>query len=75
MRTTFLDENAANTITIKYIVVNAPSFYNLLLGRPSLNTSGVVVSTSHLKLKLPSPEGKVDEDLRDRASLELAQPS
>jgi len=54
-----LDENATNTIMIKYIVVKAPSSYNLLLGRPSLNRQGAVVSTLHMKLKLPSPEGKV----------------
>jgi len=32
LRTTFSDENAARTITVKYIVVNASSAYNLLLG-------------------------------------------
>jgi len=32
LRTTFSDESATRTITIKYIVVNASSAYNLLLG-------------------------------------------
>ena len=58
-KTTFSDENAMKTITIKYTVVNVLSSYNLLLGRLSLNRLGIAVSTSHLKLKLPSPEGKV----------------
>ena len=40
-------------------MVNAPLCYNLLMGRRSLNKLGVVVSTSHLTLKLSSPEGKV----------------
>ena len=52
LHTTFSYGEATNTITIKYIVVNAPSSYNLLLGRPSMNKLGAVVSTSHTKLKL-----------------------
>jgi len=58
LRTTFSDEHAAKTIVVKYIVVNAPSSYNMLLGRPSLNKLGAVVSTTHLKMKFPA-EGKV----------------
>lgn len=34
-------------------MVNAPSSYNLLLGRPSLNKLGDVVSTVHMKMKIP----------------------
>ncbi|XP_027916049.1 uncharacterized protein LOC114175492 [Vigna unguiculata] len=58
LRTTFSDEHAAKTIVIKYIVVNALSSYNMLLGRPSLNKLGTVVSTTHLKMKFPA-EGKI----------------
>jgi len=58
LRTTFSDEHAAKTIIIKYIVVNAPSSYNMLLGRPSLNMLGAVVSTTHLKMKFPA-EGRL----------------
>jgi len=39
--------------------VNAPSAYNILLGRPTLNRTGVVPSTRHMKFKLPSMEGVV----------------
>jgi len=59
LRTTFSDEEASRTIVIRYIVVNIPSTYNLLLGRPSINKLGVVASTKHMKMKLPSLEGKV----------------
>jgi len=59
LRTTFRDKEDAKTIFIRYIVVNAPSSYNLLLGRPSLNKLKAVVSTVHLKMKFPSDEGKV----------------
>ena len=47
----------ARTITIRYIVVNASSAYELLLGRPSLNKLSAVASTTHMKIKLPSLEG------------------
>jgi len=54
LRTTFTDEAASRTEKIKYLVVNAPSAYNILLGRPTLNRIGVVPSTRHIKVKLPS---------------------
>ena len=56
---TFSNDIAARTITIRYIVVNASSTYNLLLGQPSLNRFCVVASTTHTKMKLPSSEGGV----------------
>jgi len=59
LRTTFSDEEAARTIVIRYVVVNTPSDYNLLLGRPSLNRLWAVASTKHMKMKLPSLEGRV----------------
>lgn len=58
LRTTFSDEQAAKMIVIRYMVVNAPSSYNVLLGRSSLNKLGEMVSTVHLNLKFPT-EGKV----------------
>jgi len=59
LRTTFSNKEASRTIVIRYVMVNTPSTYNLLLGRPSLNRLGVVASTKHMKMKLPSLEGKV----------------
>ena len=59
LRTTFYDNIAAMTITVRYIVVNASSAYNLLLGQPSLNRLGAIASTTHMKMKLHSPEGAV----------------
>jgi len=59
LRITFSDEEAARTIVIRYVVVNTPSAYNLLLGRPSLNRLGPVASTKHMKMKLSSLEGWV----------------
>jgi len=59
LRTTFTDEAASRTEKIKYLVVNAPSAYNILLGRSTLNRIGAVPSTRHMKVKLPSMEGVV----------------
>ena len=59
LRKTFTNEVASRTEKIKYLVVNAPSAYNILLGRPTLNRIGAVPSTRHMKVKLPSMEGVV----------------
>ena len=59
LRTTFTDVVASRTKKIRYLVVNAPSAYNILLGRPTLNRIGAVPSTRHMKVKLPSMEGVV----------------
>jgi len=40
-------------------MVNAHSAYNVLLGRPTLNRLRAVVSTRHMKMKLPDLSGKV----------------
>jgi len=57
--TTFTDGSASRTANIRYLVVNAPSTYNILLGRPTLNRIRAVASSRHMKMKLPSLEGIV----------------
>jgi len=59
LRTTFKDGLASRTEKIRYLVVNAPSAYNILVGRPTLNRIEAVPSTRHMKVKLPSMEGVV----------------
>ena len=59
LRTTFTDSLVSCTEKIRYLVVNAPSAYNILLGRPTLNRKGVVPSTRHMKVNLPSMEGMI----------------
>nr|KYP43716.1 Retrovirus-related Pol polyprotein from transposon 17.6 [Cajanus cajan] len=59
LETTFGQGDHMKTITVRYLVVNAQSSYNILVGRPTLNKLGAVVSTPHLKLKYPLPSGKV----------------
>ena len=59
LRTTFTDGVASRTESIRYLVVNANSAYNILLGRPALNRLRAVSSTRHMKMKLPDLSGKV----------------
>ncbi|XP_068504361.1 uncharacterized protein [Phaseolus vulgaris] len=59
LRTTFIDGTASRTESIRYLVINAFSAYNMLLGKPTLNRLGVVSSTRHTKMKLPDLTGKV----------------
>ena len=59
LRTTFIDNTTSRIANIRYLVVNAPSSYNILLSRPALNMIDVVASSRHMKMKLPSLEGVV----------------
>jgi len=59
LKTTFTDGNVSHTENIRYLVVNAPSAYNMLLGRPTLNRLGAVPSTRHMKMKLHDLARKV----------------
>jgi len=59
LRTSFIDGATSRTESIRYLVVNANSAYNILLGRPALNRLRAVSSTRHMKIKLPDLSGKV----------------
>ncbi|KAL0411005.1 UNVERIFIED_CONTAM: Pro-Pol polyprotein [Sesamum latifolium] len=56
------------TCLLKFLVVDVPSAYNVILGRPTLNTFQAVVSTYHMKIKFPTPGGveKYKEILSNR---------
>ena len=59
LRTKFTDGTALRTESIRYLVVNANSAYNILLGRPALNRLRAVASTRHKKMMLPDLSGRV----------------
>jgi len=59
LHTVFRDGTQTKTIPIRFLIVDAPTSYNVLLGHPSLNTFGVVVSTPHLAMKFPSPSSDI----------------
>ncbi|KAL0430886.1 UNVERIFIED_CONTAM: hypothetical protein Sradi_0714600 [Sesamum radiatum] len=39
----------------KFLVVDLPSAYNVILGRPMLTTFQAVISTYHIKIMFPTP--------------------
>ena len=45
------------TTTVRFLVVDAPSAYNMLLGRPSLNAIRAVPSAYHMVIKFPTANG------------------
>ncbi|GMN54123.1 hypothetical protein TIFTF001_023250 [Ficus carica] len=45
------------TRMVEFIVVDRPSVYNVILGRPTLNALKAVVSTYHLAMKFPTGNG------------------
>ena len=45
------------TTTVRFLIVDAPSAYNMLLGRPSLNAIRVVPSSYHMVIKFPTTNG------------------
>ncbi|KAL0385498.1 UNVERIFIED_CONTAM: hypothetical protein Sradi_2944100 [Sesamum radiatum] len=53
------------TRMLKFLVVDAPSSYNVIMGRPSLNSFRAVASTYHMKLKFPVYRG-IGEEKGDR---------
>jgi len=59
LHTVFREGTQTKTIPIRFLIVEVPTSYNILLGRPSLNTLGAVVSTPHLAMKFPSPSGDI----------------
>ena len=45
------------TMTIKFLIVEAPSAYNMLLGRPSFNAIRAIPSAYHMVVKFPTKNG------------------
>ena len=45
------------TMTARFLIVDAPSSYNILLGRPSLNAIKSIPSAYHMMIKFPTISG------------------
>ena len=45
------------TTTVKFLIVDAPSAYNILLERPSLNAIKAIPSAYHMMIKFPTTSG------------------
>jgi len=59
LQTMFGRGSVTKTIKIRYLVVDACTSYNALLGRSSLNNLGVIMSTLHLAMKFPTERGDI----------------
>jgi len=51
--TTFGSGKLSQSLIVLYILVDADTSYNVLLGKPSLKKLGAIVSTPHLAIKFP----------------------
>ncbi|KAL2226893.1 UNVERIFIED_CONTAM: Retrovirus-related Pol polyprotein from transposon [Sesamum indicum] len=51
------DEPKRRTTMVKFLVVDTPFAYNVILGRPGLNSFRAVISTYHMKVKFPTDRG------------------
>ena len=51
------DPSCQATMTVRFLIVDAPSAYNMLLGRPSLNAIKAISSAYHMVIKFPTING------------------
>ena len=54
---TFGDPPCQATTTVRFLIVDTPSAYNVLLGRPSLNAIKAIPSAYHMVIKFPTTNG------------------
>ena len=54
---TLRDHPCQATTTVRFLVVDAPLAYNMLLGRPSLNAIKAIPSAYHMMIKFPTVSG------------------
>ncbi|PKA51141.1 hypothetical protein AXF42_Ash010581 [Apostasia shenzhenica] len=55
----FNDDNGYAMNMVNFTVIRAKSGYNVILGRTTVNSFGMVISTSHLCAKFPTSTGVV----------------
>ncbi|KAL2243756.1 UNVERIFIED_CONTAM: hypothetical protein Sindi_0493600 [Sesamum indicum] len=51
------EEPKRKTLMVKFLVVDTSFTYNVILGRPGLNSFRAVISTYHMKMKFPTEYG------------------
>lgn len=59
LKTTCSEEANANIIDASYLIIYTMSPYNIILGHPTINVLGAVVSTRYLTLKYALLDGRV----------------
>ncbi|RWW06931.1 hypothetical protein GW17_00029718 [Ensete ventricosum] len=71
---TFDDEPRTKTFMVPFMVVELPSAYNVIIGRPTLNKLRAVISRYHRSIKFPTNvgPGEVRSDPRESRRCYLA---
>ncbi|XP_014493474.1 uncharacterized protein LOC106755772 [Vigna radiata var. radiata] len=59
LRTRLGTGDQSKEIRVRFLLVEANTSYNALLGHPCLNAFGAIVSTPHLAMKFPSGRGEI----------------
>jgi len=59
LRTRIGSRRDGREVRVRFILVEANTSYNVLLGRPCLNVFGAIVSTLHLEMKFPLDKGTI----------------
>ncbi|XP_052735490.1 uncharacterized protein LOC108328707 [Vigna angularis] len=59
LRTRLGISREAPELRIRFLLVEANTSYNALIGRPCLNAFGAIVSTPHLAMKFPTERGTI----------------
>ena len=54
---TLVDPPCQATTAVRFLKVDAPFAYNMLLGRPSLNAIKAIPSAYHMMIKFPTTSG------------------
>lgn len=57
--TTFGDEKSSKSIMIKYLLIDACTLCNVLIGCLSFNELSFIISTPHLTMKFLRESGKI----------------
>ncbi|XP_057732938.1 uncharacterized protein LOC130948245 [Arachis stenosperma] len=66
LKTTMGQHPLSRTFDIQYLIVDCTSPYNIILGRPALNTFRAVISTFHLCVKFQAQDGRIATIHSDR---------
>ena len=56
---TFSDDTITRQVKVRFLVIDFPSLYNYILGRPTLEELTAVPSTVHLKMKFYTKRARV----------------
>lgn len=57
--TTFERGELSRTLLVQYVLIDANIFYNILIGRTTLNALGAIMLTPHLTMKFPNQSGNI----------------